>query len=121
MNFDEKVKCYWELTKAKESFVLNLQTVLEGISEQYPQFKSQIDGLFSDVVINEIFTKAVMPLYHKYYTEADIDNMIAFFKSETGQKLINNNAAMFKDSFVVMSDVIRELLKNQCIEDLLVE
>ncbi|MDA4746736.1 DUF2059 domain-containing protein, partial [Enterobacter hormaechei] len=44
------------------------------------------------------FEELLIPIYSKYYTEKELDDIIAFYKTSTGQKVIKTMPDMTKES-----------------------
>ncbi|WP_419868822.1 DUF2059 domain-containing protein [Chryseobacterium sp. CT-SW4] len=108
-------------TKAEKIQELMKLTQVDKISLQmYTQIMDYYKKSFSDVpekvwddFLNEIDTgkmmKMYIPIYDKYYTEPEIDQLITFYKSPIGQKTIENMPALLKESMEVGTKYGREI------------
>lgn len=55
------------------------------------------DDLFKDVSIDELVAVSI-PIYQKHLTKADLDGLIAFYSSPTGQKLLKEMPTMTQEA-----------------------
>ncbi len=53
--------------------------------------KVETGNLLANPAINKQLVEMLVPIYAKYYTDADVRQMIAFYKTPLGQKIIQNN------------------------------
>jgi len=62
----------------------------------------------------------IMPVYEKYYSQEDLDTMIAFYRTPVGQKVIRTLPDVSREGFIVGQEwgrrkgeeVVRELRKE---------
>ncbi len=50
---------------------------------------------------SDALNEQIFPLYAKYYSEEDLDNLIAFYKTPTGQKVIQTMPALLQESMQI--------------------
>ena len=90
---------------AKKSLILELIDVSgtkETMSQMFDQIISQApveqaSSLKSVLNITEVISRLV-PIYDKYFNEAELKELIAFYKGETGRKLIKVMPLLMEDS-----------------------
>ena len=51
---------------------------------------------------------ATIPVYQKHLTKGDVNSLIAFYSSPTGQKMLREAPAMMSDSMEAMMPIMRE-------------
>ena len=93
------------ISDAKKSLILELIDVSgtkETMSQMFSQIISQAPveqaaSLKSVLNINEIISRLV-PIYDKYFNEGELKELIAFYKGETGRKLIKVMPLLMEDS-----------------------
>lgn len=67
----------------------------------------------SKKMFNKILNEDVVALYDKFYTENEIKDIIVFYKSPTGKKLIEKMPEMEKEIMgIVMQKFMPEMKKN---------
>jgi len=98
---NEKIKEIFKLTG-----VQNISTqIMEQFIGNYKQRYSDIPEEFWTKLRNEIKSESYLnlyiPIYEKYYTEKDLDGLLIFYKSETGQKLIKTMPLVMQESMEV--------------------
>jgi uncharacterized protein len=75
-----------------QQIINNLQASHPNISPKaFTIIKEETSGLLTDPGINKQLVEMLVPIYAKYYTDADVRQMIAFYKTPLGQKIIQNN------------------------------
>ncbi|MDO3427228.1 DUF2059 domain-containing protein [Chryseobacterium sp. APV1] len=67
---------------------------------------------FLKEVSTEEFSKLYIPIYSKYYTESDLDELIKFYKTPIGQKTISNMPLIMNESMEVGREWGQNLAKK---------
>jgi uncharacterized protein len=87
--------------------------------QQLDRVNSITDDAFKDFPVDEM-ADAIIPIYQRHFTRADLDAIIAFYKSPTGLKLLKERPAMMAEGMQAGQDVmlkrlpgIVDRLKNQ--------
>lgn len=97
---DEKIRQMLDLTGSGKLGVQIAQNVISSFKEKY----TNVDLLFWNELEKEIkpedLIKTVIPVYAKYYTEDDIDQIIIFYNSPVGKKMIENTPLILQESMV---------------------
>lgn len=100
-NKTEKIKTLLELTGSA-----NLgKQILEQMIGSFKHRTSKIPDSFwetfqEEIDVDGLMTK-ILPLYDKYYTEADIDGLISFYQSDLGKKVTTSLPLLMKESMEV--------------------
>ena len=80
------------------------QSVQQVIARVPEENKAQYEQLFN---IDEIIERLI-PLYDKYYSEADLQGVIAFYESPSGKKTLEVTPEIMKESVGVLVDYVKE-------------
>jgi uncharacterized protein len=80
---------------------------------------AMMDDMFSNMPMDEMM-QAMVPAYQKHLTKGDIDNLVAFYSSPTGEKVLREMPAMMaeamQDMMPIMSrymDTVRARLQKE--------
>jgi len=75
-----------------------------------PDFESRMnkmmDDMFKDMPFDEMMA-AMIPTYQKHFTKGDIDALVTFYSSQTGQKLLQEMPAIMGESMQTMMPIMR--------------
>jgi|SRR5579859_263807 len=66
-----------------------------------------MDDMMQDMPWDDMM-QAMVPVYQKHFTKGDIDALIAFYSSPTGQKVLQEMPAVMTDAMNVMMPMIRK-------------
>jgi hypothetical protein len=61
--------------------------------------------------------QAMVPAYQKHFTKADMDNLVAFYSSPTGEKLLREMPSIMAESMQDMMPIMTkytESVKQRC-------
>lgn len=77
-----------------------------------------MDDMFQQMPFDEMMQAAV-PVYQKHLTKSDIDALVAFYSSPTGQKMLREMPALMGESMQAMMPVMQKYMDTmkQRIED----
>ena len=90
--------------------------------ERYTAFSRKFRKRLTETIdYGKYIREAVFPLYDKFYTEQELKDLLAFYRTTTGQKLITTLPALMAESnktatekFVPMLvPILQELLKEE--------
>jgi hypothetical protein len=80
-----------------------------------PDFEDQMhkmtDDLFRDIPWDEMM-QAMIPSYQKHLTRGDVKNLVAFYSTPTGQKLIRDMPAMMADAMQSMMPIMQDYMEK---------
>ena len=77
-----------ELTGAANISADALQKMIEPLKASYPQVPEEFWNTFVHEVHSDELVDLVIPIYDKYYTHAEIQELMRFYQSPVGQKTI---------------------------------
>ena len=77
--------------------------------DQLERVYSLTDETFRDFPIDEMID-AIIPIYQRHFTRADLDVIIGFYKSPTGQKFLRERPAMTAEGMQAGQDVMLKRL-----------
>lgn len=95
---------FLELSGAKESQA----TIVKKMFEQFkmmPNVKKSILDNMDKVLIQELdnLNHALFPVYQKYLSHKDLLEIIKFYESDAGKRLVKSQPMLLKDSFEIGS------------------
>jgi uncharacterized protein len=106
-----------------QSFTAEQRAALKASSgERYAAFSQKFRKRLSEKVdYGKYIKESVYPLYDRFYTEQDLKDIIAFYKTPTGQKLISTLPAVMTESNKIATEkfvpmlvpIVQELLKEE--------
>jgi uncharacterized protein len=67
-----------------------------------------VDDMLENIPIDEIID-AMIPVYQKHLTKGDVDGLVAFYSSPTGQKVIKEMPAITAESLQASSGIIQKM------------
>jgi uncharacterized protein len=89
------------------------EKMLKDMDKDVPQMvKRYIDLFLQRINISQFIEEAFYPLYDKYFTENEIRDMIAFYKTETGKKTIAVSPALAAESISRGTDYLLPIMKQ---------
>lgn len=97
-----------------------LDALLPQFSQMLPDVPSEYWAKFRNKIeVNEL-VETILPIYAKYYTDDDIKQLLNFYKSEIGQKMIKISPLMMQESMSagqewgkkISDELIKELVKD---------
>ncbi|MGH8282648.1 MAG: DUF2059 domain-containing protein [Gammaproteobacteria bacterium] len=82
-----------------QQLVNNLQASHPDISPKaFAIIKDETNEMLADPHTTDRLVQMLVPIYAKYYSDNDVRQMIAFYKTPLGQKIIRNNPAIARAS-----------------------
>ncbi len=64
------------------------------------------DRVIKEIDANELITQVAFPIYDKYFTEAEMRDIVRFYKSPTGKKALGLMSQIFSDSISRTSEIL---------------
>lgn len=71
------------------------------------RMNKMIDDMMMDTPFDEMM-QAMVPTYQKHFTKGDIDALITFYSSPTGQKLLREMPAIMGEAMEAMMPIMRQ-------------
>jgi hypothetical protein len=68
-----------------------------------------IGTVYKDMPIDELLD-AMIPVYQKHLTKGDVDGLVAFYSSPTGEKMLKEMPAIMSESMQAASGVMQEMM-----------
>jgi hypothetical protein len=68
-----------------------------------------LDDMFKDFPIDELID-VMIPVYQKHLTKGDVDGLVAFYSSPTGQKMIRELPAITAESMQASTGIIQKMM-----------
>ena len=95
---EQKVRELLTLTEAANIGVDSSKRFLDAFREAYPTIPEEFWNKFAKEIKASDLEDAIVPIYLKYYSEDDLNNLIAFYKTPIGKKVIANMPLIMKES-----------------------
>lgn len=121
----EKIQKMLELSGAGKIGIQVMNQMMSSFQSSYSNANQQFWDDFKNEVKAEDIVNLVIPIYDKYYSEQDIEQLIIFYKSPIGQKTIAITPFITKESMIAGQEwgmeigkkVIEKLKKKGFLED----
>lgn len=81
------------------------QQLPDATPEQLAKADALADTVFKDFPIDEM-VDAMIPIYQRHLTKADLDSVIAFYSSPAGQRLLKEQPAMMAEGMKAGQDIM---------------
>jgi len=119
----EDIQRYLEVAQSREMMSKMIDAMMKPmqqmIHEQYERDKNKLPADFearSNKVIDDYLKKfpwdeivqAMVPVYQKHLTKGDVDHLVAFYSSPTGQKFLREMPAITSEAMQVMMPLMRQ-------------
>jgi uncharacterized protein len=75
-----------------------------------PDFEERMTKTMDDMMQSipwDDMMKAMVPVYQKHLTKGDIDNLVAFYSSPTGQKMLHDMPALMAESMEAIMPIMQ--------------
>jgi hypothetical protein len=80
-------------------------------SDYESKMTARMDEMFENMPWDEIM-QSMAPVYQKHFTKGDIDNLVAFYTSPTGEKLLREMPAILSDAMQSMTPIISKYMET---------
>jgi hypothetical protein len=71
------------------------------------QTNQRVDGMMKNMPWDEMM-EAMVPAYQKHFTKGDIDALVAFYSSPTGQKMLREMPEIMADAMQAVMPIMRQ-------------
>ena len=111
LNLDRMMKV--TMQAAAEQVKTNLPEIMKQQNIEIPkdQLDAMTEDMFHDYPMKEVLDSMV-PVYQKHLNKTDVANILAFYKSPTGQKMLNEMPEMSKEAMQAANPVMREWMSS---------
>ncbi|MGM8362547.1 DUF2059 domain-containing protein [Flavobacterium sp. ARAG 55.4] len=96
----EKINQLMELMGSGKMAIQMMNQMMESFKSSYSKVNDTFWEDFKKEIKAEDITNMIIPIYDKYYTENDIDQLIAFYNSPIGKKMIATMPQVMQESMV---------------------
>lgn len=97
----DKLKQLLELQGSGKMGETVIKTMIESYKKAYPSVDAKIWDEFASEMKGSEMVALIIPIYDKYYTESDIDQLIAFYNTPIGKKSIELMPVIMQESMSV--------------------
>lgn len=113
-----------QMEEMQKTILAQIKPMLESmVKEQLkgmtPQQRQQVQVILADSIADSLTSYPVeemiadiTPIYQKYLNRADVDAMIAFYSSPTGQKFLQNQPQILGDFMTAMMPKIQRRVQS---------
>lgn len=123
----EDIERYLEATHSRETMLTMVDAMSkplhQSMHEQFlkdkdklpPDFETRMDKFIDDMMkqlpFDEIM-QAEVPVYQKHFTKGDVDGLIAFYNSPTGQKMMKELPQIMAESMQSMMPIMQQYMQK---------
>ncbi|WP_454046871.1 DUF2059 domain-containing protein [Chryseobacterium sp. Marseille-Q8038] len=109
---EAKLKELITLTRSDKMLSIAFQQFMDHYNNRYKDLPDSFwDEFKKDMSLEKIFALYI-PVYKKYFTDSDVDELIKFYKTPAGQKMIENMPSLMNDSMKIGTDYAQALDKR---------
>ncbi len=103
-SYTAKLKEMFEVSGTEQSYQQAIDMTLNMSKDQYPdmgdEFWNELSAEFKGTSMDEL-TEMLVPVYKKYLSEDELDDIIAFYNTRAGKKLASSNPKIMQESMVI--------------------
>jgi hypothetical protein len=81
----------------------------DATTDQIAKVDAIADETFRDMPVDEMFD-AMVPIYQRHLTSADLDSIVTFYRSPAGQRLLKEQPAMMAEGMQAGQDIMLKKL-----------
>jgi hypothetical protein len=74
--------------------------------EQVAKATSLVDDVFSDINVDELID-VIIPIYQQHVSKSDLQQILAFYQSPVGQRLLAEQPAMMQESMAKSAELMQ--------------
>jgi hypothetical protein len=121
------VERYFQIAKSHDMMKKTVAAMTQGMHqmwhEQYLKHKDELpadyeakmtarmDDMLANMPMDEMM-QSMVPAYQKYLTKGDIDNLVAFYSSPTGAKLLRDMPAILAEAMQDMMPIMNKYIET---------
>ena len=117
---DEKIKKLLDLTGSGKLAIQMVKTLIPSFQKTYSDVPQEFWDDFTKEIKAEDLINLTVPIYGKYYSEMDVDQLIAFYNSPVGKKSIEVLPMIMQESMTagqtwgrqIAEKVVQQLKEN---------
>jgi hypothetical protein len=87
--------------------------MLEKQAKLPPEFEARMDKMMDDMLKDfplDEYLRAVIPVYQKHLTKGDVEALVTFYSSPTGQKILKEMPTMTAEAMQAASPIIQKMM-----------
>ncbi len=123
----DDVEKYLEVTHARDTMkqmmdVMSKQThqmvhqqISKDIDKLPPDFEARMNKMMDDMLkkfpVDEML-EATIPVYQKHWTKGDVDAMVAFYSTPTGQKILRELPTTMAEAMQAMQPIMQKKMNG---------
>jgi hypothetical protein len=123
----EDVERYLEVTHArnmmkqmmdvmtKQTHQMVHQQIAKDIDKLPPDFETRMNKMTDDMLktfpVDEML-EVMIPVYQKHWTKGDVDAMVAFYSTPTGQKILRELPATMAEAMQAMQPILQKKMNG---------
>jgi len=123
----EDVQRYLQIVQSHDMLKKTIAAMSQGmhsmLHEQYLKHQDELpadyeskmavrmDEMFQNMPWDEML-QAMAPVYQKHFTKGDIDNLVAFYSSPTGEKLLRDMPSIMAESMQTMAPIMTKYMET---------
>jgi len=100
---------------AKQVHQMVHQQLAKDLDKLPPDFESRMTKMTDDMLrnfpVNEMI-EAMIPVYEKHWTKSDVQVMVAFYSTPTGQKILRELPATMAEAMQAMQPIIQKQMNG---------
>lgn len=97
---NEKIKQLLELSGSGKMGIQVMNQMMNSFKSSYSKAKEDFWAEFKKEIKPEDIENMIIPIYDKYYTEEDVDQLIIFYNSPIGKKMISTMPQVMQESII---------------------
>jgi hypothetical protein len=98
------------MTKQMHKMIHDMVAKQKGLPSDFEaRMEKTTDDMFKDFPIDE-YLEAVAPVYEKHLSKGDVDALVAFYSSPTGQKFIKELPAIQADAMQAATPIFQKMM-----------
>lgn len=106
----ENMNQIWELVTKQTRQLMHDQLAKNAANlppDSEARMNKSLDAMLSDFPFEEML-QAMIPVYQKHWTEADVNALVAFYSSPTGQKILKDMPATMKEAMQAVMPIVQK-------------
>src|ERR1700675_1709863 len=111
MHIRDTLKSTMELmSKQMHKTIHDMVAKQQGLPSDFEaRMEKLTDNMFKDFPIDE-YLEAVAPVYEKHFTRGDVDALVAFYTSTTGQKVLKEMPGMMAEAMQAATPIVQKMM-----------
>lgn len=108
----EKIKQLLELSGSGKMGIQIMDQMISSFKSSNSKMNEEFWEDFKKEIKAEDFENMILPIYDKYYSESDIDQLIVFYNSPIGKKMISTMPQVMQESMAAGQKLGKEITEK---------